>query len=58
MQNTINNLAAKKKPSAALTGPLKRGDFSTIEAHKKAFADEKAKEFYEFMLSKTMDLVK
>lgn len=58
MQSTINNMVAKKKPSSALTGPLKRGDFATIEAHINAFTDDESREFYKFMLYKTMDLVK
>lgn len=58
MQSTINNLAVKKLPSVALTGPVKRGDSATIEAHLNALTDEKIKDFYKYMLAKTMDLVK
>ncbi len=57
MQSTINNLSVKKSPAAALTGPLKRGDFATINAHLNAFTNEKVKDFYKFMLDRTKDLV-
>lgn len=57
MHNTMSNLAVKKSPSAALTGPLKRGDFATIEAHVSAFTDEQSRDFYKFLLEKTKDLV-
>lgn len=57
MQSTIANLLVKKHPVAALTGPLKRGDFATINTHLNSFVDEKSKDFYKFMLDKTKDLV-
>lgn len=58
MQSTVNNLLIKKNPSSALTGPLKRGDFATVNAHLLAFEDEDIKDTYKFMLDKTKKLLK
>lgn len=56
MQSTLNNLSDKKNPASALTGPLKRGDFNTINLHLNAFTNKKIKDFYTFMLDKTKEL--
>ncbi len=57
MQSTINNLSVKKSPESALTGPVKRGDFATIDKHLDALSNINLKDFYTFMLEKTKDLV-
>lgn len=57
MKSTISNLAIKKAPKAALTGPLKRGDAAVIDSHLQAFTDETTKSFYKFMLDKTRELI-
>lgn len=57
MHSAISNLAAKKSPAAALTGPIKRGDLQTINMHIDAFPNANLKDFYEFMLEKTKDII-
>lgn len=57
MQSTLNNLLHKKSPRAALTGPIRRGDRDTLQKHIDAFVTQSQREFYEFMLNKTEELL-
>ena len=58
IQGTIDNIA-RLGPPKSLTGPIARGDVTTIEAHLNAMADPSLaslRQFYAFMGLKTLDL--
>jgi len=46
MKGTILNLEKTKSPEQSLTGPIQRGDLSTIKKHLNAFSDSKQQELY------------
>lgn len=56
MHSTLSNLATMR-PSDALTGPLKRGDISTIQSHVQALTDERLQSLYAFLGQATLPWV-
>lgn len=57
MQSTLNNLASKKSPRTALTGPLRRGDNATIQKHLQSFTSADEEEFYTTLAKRTKELL-
>ena len=55
MQSTVSNLAATLSPDTSLTGPIQRGDRSTIIKHLVAL-ESPMKELYSLMGEATIDL--
>lgn len=58
MQNTLANLEMLKSSSAALTGPIKRGDTATVGLHVDALnnKDDRLKNLYAALGKKTIEL--
>lgn len=56
MKGTISNIEKSMSPSAALTGPIKRGDTSTIKTHLSAFSDCKQRFLYSALGKATIPL--
>ncbi|CAM4375955.1 MAG: hypothetical protein LEGION0403_FIIPPAGN_02054 [Legionella sp.] len=56
MKGTISNLATTLSPEQSLTGPIKRGDVSTIKKHISAFSDTDTKEIYTHLGKETLKL--
>ena len=46
MKSTVSNLEQTASPALALTGPIQRGDLSTIEGHLKALPTDQQKNIY------------
>lgn len=46
MKNTLSNLATLKTPHSALTGPVQRGDVSTIQSHLAVLAEPQQLDLY------------
>lgn len=55
MQGTLNNLRSTLSPSDSLTGPIARGDTSTISKHLESM-DEKTREMYKTLGLGTIEL--
>ena len=56
MQGTLNNLQNSATTGLALTGPIKRGDVKTIQAHISALGDTLTKKIYTVMGEATLSL--
>jgi predicted short-subunit dehydrogenase-like oxidoreductase (DUF2520 family) len=56
MRQALANLAQLKTPSLALTGPLARGDVSTIQSHIQALSGHKQKDLYALLGEKTLQI--
>lgn len=56
MQGTISNLANTLSPTHALTGPIKRGDISTIRKHIASLVDQEQKHLYVALGKATLHL--
>ena len=56
MQSTVSNLERTLSPKEALTGPIQRGDVSTIEGHLKALSTSQQKELYSLLGKATLPL--
>jgi predicted short-subunit dehydrogenase-like oxidoreductase (DUF2520 family) len=57
MQGTLTNLSQTMSPAAALTGPIKRGDISTLRAHMAALKDSKRELLYVTLANATLALI-
>lgn len=57
MQSTLNNLVTKTSARDALTGPLRRGDYVTIQKHLYAFSKAEERDFYELLAARTKELL-
>ena len=56
MKGTVSNLEKSMSPREALTGPIKRGDVSTIKKHLSAFSDSKQRALYSTLGKATIPL--
>ena len=56
MQGTLTNIEKLRSPSEALTGPIKRGDGSTIKSHLSALTDAKQRAIYSILGQATISL--
>ncbi|CAM4459822.1 MAG: hypothetical protein LEGION0403_FIIPPAGN_01321 [Legionella sp.] len=56
MKGTISNLATTLSPEQSLTGPIKRGDISTIKKHMSSFSDPETQEIYSHLGKETLKL--
>jgi len=56
MQGTVSNLETTLSPAKSLTGPIKRGDTSTIMNHINALTDIEQKHLYSLLGKATVDL--
>ena len=58
MSGTLNNLKETRSPEKALTGPLKRGDFKTVEKHIDALenTDKMMSHLYKTLAVATLEL--
>lgn len=56
MHNSVTNLEDNLSPALALTGPIKRGDVSTIRDHLNAFSSVQQKDLYKLLGKATLDI--
>lgn len=56
MKGTLSNLENTKSPKQALTGPIRRGDRSTIEKHMEAFTADEQRDVYAILGKATLQL--
>lgn len=56
MKGTLNNIETSMSLNDALTGPIKRGDISTIKSHLAAFSNNTIKSLYASLGTATIDL--
>lgn len=56
MKGTLSNIENCTSPSEALTGPIQRGDTSSITAHLNALTDKEQKNLYAVLGKATLDL--
>ncbi len=56
MQSTVSNLEKTLSPEQSLTGPIKRGDVTTLTKHLDSLADLEQKELYATLGKATMNL--
>lgn len=52
----VQNLQTVEEPKSALTGPIQRGDVTTIERHLQELTDPMTREFYVILANKTLAL--
>ena len=56
MKGTVSNLEINKYPERCLTGPIRRGDISTIKNHMDSFSNNEQKELYSLLGKATLPL--
>lgn len=56
MKGTLTNIEKSMSPKEALTGPIRRGDLSTIKTHLSSFSDCKQRFLYSTLGKATIDL--
>lgn len=56
MQDTVSNLEKTLSPEQSLTGPIKRGDISTIMKHMASLTDKEQKHLYSVLGKATIQL--
>ncbi len=56
MKGTISNIETSSSPKEVLTGPINRGDLSTIKTHVSCFSDDKQRALYRALGKATIAL--
>lgn len=56
MRSTLTNLEHTLSSKAALTGPIQRGDLTTIKKHLETFTDNQKRELYQLLGQATLEL--
>ena len=56
MQGTLDQMAHCQSPKHALTGPLQRGDLSTIKSHLLSLSDDQQRTLYSLLGNMTIPL--